>query len=140
MKTLVTDGAGFIGSNPAGQLLKDGHSITILDAAAEGSGAIFHLAALVPIDDAQTNVPGPAIHEALSTGCPGMLSDRAHWRGLEAAVAGWDIRAAWNDSEFRTASASAREFVRNFMARQNLLGDYRATLADSRTVAGNSCS
>ena len=31
MKALVTGGAGFIGSNLAGQLLRDGHTVTILD-------------------------------------------------------------------------------------------------------------
>ena len=77
MKTLVTGGAGFIGSNLARQLLADGHAVTILDnfqsghrinldavpqarfvegdirdkalvdALAEGVDAIFHLAASV---------------------------------------------------------------------------------------------
>lgn len=77
MKTLVTGGAGFIGSNLSRQLLADGHTVTILDnlqsghrvnleaikearfieadvrnpealeAAAEGAQAIFHLAASV---------------------------------------------------------------------------------------------
>jgi UDP-glucose 4-epimerase len=96
MKTLVTGGAGFIGSNIARQLIADGHSVTILDnfqsghrvnleaiqearfiegdvrdrdavrEAADGTDAIFHLAASVgnkrsidlPLDDAATNVLG----------------------------------------------------------------------------------
>lgn len=36
MKALVTGGAGFIGSNLAGQLLRDGHTVTILDNLSSG--------------------------------------------------------------------------------------------------------
>jgi glycosyltransferase involved in cell wall biosynthesis len=94
---------------------------------------------------------GHVIYEALSAGCPSLLSDQTPWRGIEAAGAGWDIpldqpqtfRAAlercvaWSHSDFEAASAKAREFARNFMARQNPLGDYRAIFADSKTVARN---
>lgn len=77
MRVLVTGGAGFIGSNLVGQLLKDGHNVTVLDSllsgyrsnlelfkevrfiegdvrdeaavsrAIEGAEAVFHLAASV---------------------------------------------------------------------------------------------
>ena len=42
---------------------------------------------------------GHVIHEALSAGCPVLLSDQTPWRNLEASGAGWDLplddEAAW---------------------------------------------
>ncbi|PSQ81010.1 MAG: UDP-glucose 4-epimerase, partial [Bacteroidetes bacterium QS_1_65_9] len=59
MKTLVTGGAGFIGSHVADALLADGHDVHILDDLSSGKkanlpdGATFHEAAIESDDAAQ---------------------------------------------------------------------------------------
>lgn len=44
---------------------------------------------------------GHAIFEALSSGCPVLISDQTPWRNLETVNAGWDI-PLHNKSEFKT--------------------------------------
>jgi glycosyltransferase involved in cell wall biosynthesis len=86
---------------------------------------------------------GHVIHEALSSGCMALISDRTPWRGLERSGAGWDLpldqpqlfRAALDrcvsmtNEQFQLASSQARAFARDFADGQSLLAANRAVFA-----------
>lgn len=71
---------------------------------------------------------GHAVWEALSAGCPALVSDLTPWRGLEEKGAGWDLplarpdlfeavlrrAAAMNDTELEEWSRRAGDFAREF--------------------------
>jgi glycosyltransferase involved in cell wall biosynthesis len=92
---------------------------------------------------------GHVIYEALSAGCPVLISDRTPWRGLARAGAGWDFpleqperfRAAlahcvaWTDSQFQAASASARAFAQSFINSDDLLAAHLALFASPEAAA-----
>lgn len=73
---------------------------------------------------------GHVIYEALSNGCPVLISDQTPWRGLERLGAGWDLpldrpelfRAAletclaMEQQVFHVASSRSKAFAREFTA------------------------
>jgi glycosyltransferase involved in cell wall biosynthesis len=73
---------------------------------------------------------GHVISEALTSGCPALLSDQTPWRGLAQKGAGWDLpldspekfrtalerAVAMDEKEFAAASEAARRFARDFAA------------------------
>ncbi len=83
---------------------------------------------------------GHVIHEALTAGCPVLISDQTPWRGLAATGAGWDFpldrldlfRGAIQKSidmtaeQFTQASAAAKNFAVNFSAGRDPVADNRA--------------
>jgi glycosyltransferase involved in cell wall biosynthesis len=86
---------------------------------------------------------GHVICEALSAGCPALISDRTPWRGLERSGAGWDLplesperfRAAidramaMTNDEFQAAAKNARRFARDFSAGPEQIVRSRAVFA-----------
>jgi glycosyltransferase involved in cell wall biosynthesis len=86
---------------------------------------------------------GHVIYEALSAGCPVLISDRTPWRGLARTGAGWDFPleqpelfrtalahcVALTDSQFQAASASARAFAHSFINSHDLLAAHLALFA-----------
>jgi glycosyltransferase involved in cell wall biosynthesis len=59
---------------------------------------------------------GHAIFEALSAGCPPLISDQTPWRGLQDVRAGWDLplkaTAEWDKTLAACVSMSAEEYSR----------------------------
>lgn len=90
---------------------------------------------------------GHVIYEALSAGCPVLISDRTPWRGLAKTRAGWDLPleqpelfrkaledcVAMTESEFHAASARARAFADSFVNQYDLLAAYLALFAPGGT-------
>lgn len=82
---------------------------------------------------------GHVIHEALSSGCPVLISDRTPWRGLAEAGAGWDLdlddEAAWaaaihaivsmDQERFDDMSKAASRFASSASARATALDEHR---------------
>ena len=65
MRILVTGGAGFIGSHLCERLLRDGHSVTIVDELNDSTTP--HLTALhLSRDVNHTHLAGPAPHRAVA--------------------------------------------------------------------------
>jgi glycosyltransferase involved in cell wall biosynthesis len=81
---------------------------------------------------------GHAIIEALSHGCPVIISDKTPWNDLEEAGAGWVIpldneqrwvnvlhaAAAMNDVEYRKMSIAARDYVKRKFDLQTIKQQY----------------
>jgi len=93
----------------------------------------YHLLALPTLNE---NF-GHVLPEALSAGCPLIISDRTPWLDLEEKGIGWDLalenRQLWidvlkkcvemDDSTYRKMSGRAREFAENWLADESLEKD-----------------
>jgi glycosyltransferase involved in cell wall biosynthesis len=80
---------------------------------------------------------GHVFPEALSAGCPLIISDRTPWLGLKEKGIGWDIPledprkwidtinkcAEMDDAEYRRMSARAREYAEGWLADESLERD-----------------
>lgn len=92
---------------------------------------------------------GHVIVEALSAGCPILISDRTPWRGLSQMKAGWDLPldqperfrealaavVAMNAEEFEQWSRGARSFARDHQAGQATVDAYRSLF--TRLIEGH---
>jgi glycosyltransferase involved in cell wall biosynthesis len=88
---------------------------------------------------------GHVIFEALSAGCPVLVSDRTPWRGLKAASAGWDLPLDDLDAfssvlrrcvdagpeEWNRMRAGARSFARLGGARDAAIEQHRRVLREA---------
>jgi glycosyltransferase involved in cell wall biosynthesis len=89
---------------------------------------------------------GHAIIEAMSAGCPVLISDRTLWRGLEARGVGWDLPvddaeafraaverlAAMTEEEHARLSAAAVAYARQVAADPEPLERHRALFRAAR--------
>jgi glycosyltransferase involved in cell wall biosynthesis len=90
---------------------------------------------------------GHVIFEALTAGCPVLISNHTPWKDLEQSNAGWDLPldrpelfhaalqrcVAMTDTEFRAKSACARAFVHRFTSDADLLEANRALFTAGKT-------
>jgi UDP-glucose 4-epimerase len=83
MRTLVTGGAGFIGSTLVDALLADGHEVTVLDDLSRGRREQLAGAARLVVGD----VAGPAVHEALRAARPEVVFHLAAQIDVRRSVA-----------------------------------------------------
>ncbi len=91
---------------------------------------------------------GHAIFEALSVGCPVIISDRTPWRHLEQHKAGWDLPLEeserfkevlrWcitmEDEEYQQWRQGAYRYACQFIARNNLREQYRRLFAQPESA------
>jgi UDP-glucose 4-epimerase len=83
VRTLVTGGAGFIGSTLVDALLADGHEVTVLDDLSRGRREQVAGAARLVVGD----VAGPAAHEALRAARPEVVFHQAAQIEVRRSVA-----------------------------------------------------
>lgn len=87
---------------------------------------------------------GHSILEALSAGCPVIISDKTPWKNLKEKAVGWDIpltdddtfakiidaTANMSDSEYKTLSVNAFTFAKQFSEDESLLSQTSNLFSD----------
>jgi glycosyltransferase involved in cell wall biosynthesis len=92
---------------------------------------------------------GHVICEALSAGCPVLISDRTPWRGLSASGAGWDIPlddmqefhrvlqscVDADHESYEELRASARRYTRQRMSDPEIINANRRLFQEATAIA-----